>query len=236
MIGERILPMTARTLVLILGTLLVIAADTGCAGAADQSVPPRHRSHAATGGERAAIPTTDATDITGTVNSSAASQAGRAAPTAVAAHARAARSSFDDARAAMERGLVLRDAAPKANIETIDSAVDELSRHLAAIEQTAQYPARDSIKQASGLVQDWYATGLKIIRPPAEGIIELPTSINVRRKAEAVAAALDRVEAEATAYVPPSRSIGPSRKRVHVRSRSAAIASPVYPVTSSSAW
>jgi hypothetical protein len=56
-----------------------------------------------------------------------------------------------------------------------------------------------SVKNAKALVQDWYQAGLKIIKPPAQGVNDLPFPVTVDAKANAVARALDQLIEEAGA-------------------------------------
>jgi hypothetical protein len=229
MMGEWICVMATRCkLFLTVAAVLLLAADGSGAKAADLAAGSKLRPFAAPGKERATNPTADAPEVTGTVHARP-TQAGQAP----AAHARAARERFDEARAAMERGLLLRGAAPKTNIAVLETAVRDLSHHLSIVEQTAQLRSTGSIPKAIGLVQDWYEAGLKIIKPPAEGIVELPLPMNVRSKADAVVAVLDQVAAEAGASAP--RSVRPSKRRAYSRSRPVASDAPPR-LASAPAW
>src|SRR5215469_12804111 len=69
--------------------------------------------------------------ITNTANTRGT--AGAASSTAAATHAYAARARFNQARAAMERGLLLRDAAPKANTAALESAMTGLLDEMNAL-------------------------------------------------------------------------------------------------------
>jgi hypothetical protein len=145
----------------------------------------------------------DGPEITGTVNTRIALRAGHASLTAVASHARAARAVFSAARAAMERGFLLGETAPKSSVAVLEAAMKELGDHLAIVGSAAKPRSADGVRKASSLAQDWYEAGLKIIKPPVEGVIELPLPMSVYSKADAVSAALDRVIEEAVALAPP---------------------------------
>src|SRR5437879_1518665 len=110
-----------RTSFLTPGLLLLLAAGAAvdasrsAAQAADLSVRPYLRSYAAASDARAAAAASDRAEVTGTINSHAAAPAGDALQTVPVSHARSARTHFNEARAAMERALLLRGAAPNSD-------------------------------------------------------------------------------------------------------------------------
>jgi hypothetical protein len=159
----------------------------------------------------------DGSDITGSVNPRIALPTGHAS--AVANHARAARAVFGAARAAMERGLLLGEAAPKANAAVLEATMKELNDYLAIVASASKPRSADAVKKASGLARDWYEAGLKIIKPPAEGVTELPSPMSVQSKADAVSTALDRIVEEAVALAPRP---GLAKRRAQPASRVAA--------------
>jgi hypothetical protein len=115
----------------------------------------------------------------------------------------AAREQFNQARVAMERAMLLREANPAASIAALDTAMKDLSVHLATIERMPGAQPSETAKIAKGLVQAWYGDGMKIIKPPEEGLLEMPLPMNVRTKAKAVASALDRlVDEVGTSSIP----------------------------------
>ena len=118
-----------------------------------------------------------------------------------ASHARSAQAKFNEARAAMERGLTLRDGAPKSNIAVLDAAMKEVREELkVAAERMSGSQAADTVKKAQALAQDWYETGSKILKPPAGGLLELPLTSNLLARADTVTAAIDQVVEDASAY------------------------------------
>jgi hypothetical protein len=128
-----------------------------------------------------------------------------ASPPALTASDRAlaAREQFNQARVAMERAMLLREANPTASIGALDSAMKDLSAQLAAIERMPGPQPSETAKTAKNMVQAWYGDGMKIIKPPEEGLLEMPFPMNVRAKAKAVASALDRLVDEAgTSSIP----------------------------------
>jgi hypothetical protein len=122
---------------------------------------------------------------------------------------RAAVEKFAEARAAMDHGLLLRDATPKSDIVTIQSSVKSMMEDLTAAEQIEQLAS--SAKDARRLVDDWYQSGMKIIAPPAGGLTEMPLPMVVRSKADAAAVALDwLVETALTSTPPKAASAAPA--------------------------
>jgi hypothetical protein len=152
----------------------------------------------------------DARDVTGTINT-------RTVPASLylppaARQALTAWSHFKDARAAMERGLLLGEGAPKMTVAALEAAMAGLQQEMKLLAGTNQAALAAAVKNAAGLTQDWYEAGLKYIKPPAEGLIELPTQVVVAAKADAAAAALDRLLQVASAPA-PARIAGSPRKR-----------------------
>jgi hypothetical protein len=196
---------TSRLLLLL---AVAAAADAGgnTAGASDESVRSYFRS----------VVGAREPDVTGTVNARAAA----VPPTAAVRYAQAARARFNDARAAVERGLILRETTPATNVAALESAMAELLQDLKML-SAAGRPLSESARRASSLAQEWHEAGLKILKPPAGGVLELPTTLAVENKAEATAAAFDELIKEANA-VGPARATGSSKRRQHANSRSGA--------------
>ena len=193
---------------LLLACGAAVMTTSGTSGAADLSVKPYLRSYAAAGKPARAL-SASSSDITGTVNSR--SPSGESLLTAAVSQARAARARFNDARHALDHAMLLREAAPKRDLAMLEAAMKDVFGDLAALERTASQSA-DVVKKAGDLAQDWYAAGLKIVKPPAEGVTELPLPMKVRDKADAVAAALDQVIEQAMAEAPPPAAKPPKRR------------------------
>jgi len=178
--------------------VLVLAAAVAVCAA------PRFAASADLPAGKAARGVADATETTGAIGAPAAATA------ASARHALAARARFVEARAAMERALLLRDTVSRPAIEALEACLRKLFSELAAIEGGGLPGSVDAAKAAVKSTREWYQAGLKIINPPAEGLLELPLPMSVTEKAEAAATALDRLvetgtkEAEAPPSVEPS--------------------------------
>jgi hypothetical protein len=205
--------MLTSRLWLLLACGAAVVTSSGTAGAADLQLKPHLRSYAAAGKSAQALSASNG-DITGTVN--ARTPSGEPILTVAVARARAARARFNEARHALERAMLLREAAPKADIATLEAAMKDVFADLAALEHAR---SADAVRKAENLAQDWYAAGLKIVKPPAEGVTELPLPMKVRDKADAVAAALDQVLEQTVAEAPPpsQRSVKPPKRRAATR-------------------
>jgi hypothetical protein len=161
--------------------------------------------------------TSNELDVTGTANARAT-----VVPlTAAAMYAQAARGRFNEARAALERGLVLRETATTTSIAALESAMADMRQQMKMLATAGRPGLADAARKATGLAQDWQQAGLKIIKPSAEGLLELPTTTTVAIKADLTAAALDELVEQANAATPP-RSAVPLKRRIHASSRPAA--------------
>ncbi len=196
-------------MILVLAAGAAVCAAPRFAASADLPLAKHHRSEPPAGKAHAAAArgATDATDTTG------ATGAPGAAPGAAAAacQALAARARFIEARAAMERALLLRDTVSPPVIEALAACLQKLFSELAAIERAGQPGSAQAAKNAVNSTQEWYQAGLKIISPPAEGVLELPLPMSVAEKAEAAAAALDRLVETGTKEAQTPPSVGPSQ-------------------------
>jgi plastocyanin len=137
--------------------------------------------------------TTGSTDGSGLGSGSERAQ--RSSESAVS-RARAVKAKFNEARAAMERALLLPDATLKAEVATLEAAMSDVFQDMKTIERMG-LARSTSFKNAEGQIRDWYESGLKIVRPPADGLVEVPMPMSVRSKARVVASALDQVVAQA---------------------------------------
>ena len=116
-------------------------------------------------------------------------------------HARAAQARFNEARAAMERGLVSRETAQTASLKVLEAAMKDVVEELKVVsERMSASRSEAAIEKATTLAKDWYQSGLQILKPAAGGAQSLPTTTAVMSKADAVAEAIDLAVEEASAY------------------------------------
>ncbi len=108
--------------------------------------------------------------------------------------ARAAQASFNKARAAMERALAFPDNVADDVVRQVDELAADVLDDLRIVRDRVNDEAvLGALETAQISVQSWHDVGLKILRPPAEGLMELPLAVMVSRKADRAAAALDDV-------------------------------------------
>src|SRR5437899_2891207 len=121
-------------------------------------------------------------------------------PFMAVSHARAAQTRFSDARAAMERALLLRDSAHASTHAQLEAAMNDVMAELKIANERGEKGGHDQVAIAERLAQAWYRTGLLIVRPPVGGVTELPLPAHVVQQGDAVAAAIDHVVEDASAY------------------------------------
>ncbi|HSV24690.1 MAG TPA: hypothetical protein VLJ17_16880 [Xanthobacteraceae bacterium] len=185
----RFAPMSALTLLLATGTAVCGFIRGG--DAADLRVLPRH------GAEISGAEQYAGNAISGAEAAYASATRGDipngSAPAAAApGHVLAARARFVEARALLERALLLRDRTGKADINALEGHMAALFSELNAVERTRQAGA-ENVKTALSLAREWREEGMKIVAPPAGGLLELPLPITVVRKAEALSRAIDQL-------------------------------------------
>src|SRR5262245_29082262 len=85
-------------------------------------------------------------------------------PFIAVSYARAAQVRFDDARAAMVRGLTSHDA--QTNVGLIEAAVTDVKEELGIVgERLVHAGTKDKTKKAIDMVDAWYQAGLKTVKP-----------------------------------------------------------------------
>jgi len=200
--------LTGATLALAAGTIAVAIAGT--AMAADLSVRPYMQSSSQSNDNPASSTPKlsikparkrdgPAAETTSSISWPEGARASLTPATAAISYAHAARATFAKARAAMELGVLLLDGAPKKNLSTLETATATLVLELEALERLPQNQSNTAVKKAKVLVQDWYETGLRIIKPPAQGVHDLPFPVTVQAKADAVDRALNQLIEDADA-------------------------------------
>jgi methyl-accepting chemotaxis protein len=116
-------------------------------------------------------------------------------------HARAAQTKFYEARAALERALIMRENAPPNNLAVLEAAMKDVSEELKVVaERMSQSQSADGIKKADQLVREWYQSGLQAIKASAGASAAQPATSAIMGKADAVAEAIDQVVEDASAY------------------------------------
>jgi methyl-accepting chemotaxis protein len=120
-------------------------------------------------------------------------------PFMAVSHARAAQVRFDEARAAVERGLTSREA--QTNVGLIETAVKDVTEELSIVSQRmAHAGTKDDTKKVIDMVDAWYQAGLKIIKPARGGVTDLPWPSAIIHESDTVAEAIDGIVESASAY------------------------------------
>ena len=117
-------------------------------------------------------------------------------------HARLAQLNFTEARRAVEKAIVLREAASVQDFKVIESSLERLALNLGIVRErmTAAAEFNDSLDKLKLLSDEWYKTGLNYLRPPATGLTELPLPQEVIAKGNEVQEAMDIIVEYASAY------------------------------------
>jgi methyl-accepting chemotaxis protein len=120
-------------------------------------------------------------------------------PFVAVSYARSAQLHYREARSAMERGITQNDRALPATVGTLEKTMTELLSELDVVTQRMpQFKAE--VAGARAAVQKWYETGLKIVKPPASGLTEIPMPMTVAHLADEVERAIDGVVEQASAF------------------------------------
>jgi hypothetical protein len=173
---------------------------------------------------------TDA-DITGKVDA----RANPPVTSIMVGHSRAAQALFGEARASLDRALLLTEASPKDNVAAVDAAMKNLRLHLEILALTAKPRTAAVVKKATAQVEDWYASGLKFIKPSSGGVLELPSPLTLQAKADAASASLEQVIEDAVGALKPIAS-APARRKVRATKRRTPPASTKQQVGDSANW
>ena len=148
-------------------------------------------------------------------------------------HSRAARALFGEARASLDRALLLTETSPATNVAAVDAAMKNLRLHLEILALTAKPRTAAVVKQASAQVEDWYGAGLKVIKPSSDGVLELPSPVTLHAKADAASASLEQVIEDAVGALAPAPA---PRKARATKRRSQPASAATQPVGDSTNW
>ena len=120
-------------------------------------------------------------------------------PLMAVSHARSAQLHFAAARLAMNRSLLLRNAAAT-DKATIDNEMKALAADIDVVRDRMPAESRSVIEKAFAAAQDWLRAGTALVSPPTAGLIAVPLPGAVGAKAEEVDDALDVMAEGASAY------------------------------------
>jgi methyl-accepting chemotaxis protein len=109
-------------------------------------------------------------------------------------HARSAQAALNDARALMQNGLVLREGAPKDTVKKLEGAVSQAIEDLKVVRERIQDNAvHAALDRADAAVTGWFQLGLKVLKPPAGGLTELPMTAHITQQGQAAVRAIDEL-------------------------------------------
>src|SRR5262245_40723461 len=122
-------------------------------------------------------------------------------PLMAVSQARSAQVHFNEARRAMETGIILREAAPASNTKAIETAMKQFAADLKVVkERMPDASVNQEIDKVLSLADDWFKMGLGHIKPPASGLTALPLPAAVFAKGNEVTNAIDLIVEAASAY------------------------------------
>ena len=122
-------------------------------------------------------------------------------PLMAVSHARSAQAHFNEARSAMERGLILRDATSPADVARIETSMKQLVADLSIVRERMSGAGTDAeIDRAKSHAEEWLKMGLSHLKPPAGGLVQLPLPSVVFAKGNDVTNAIDLVVEAASAH------------------------------------
>jgi methyl-accepting chemotaxis protein len=122
-------------------------------------------------------------------------------PLMAVSHARSAQAHFNEARSAIERALILRDATSPADVARIETSMKQLVADLSIVRERMSGAGTDAeIDRAKSLAEEWLKMGLSHLKPPAGGVVQLPVPSAVYAKGNDVTNAIDLLVESASAH------------------------------------
>ena len=114
-------------------------------------------------------------------------------------HARAAHAGLNDARLTMQQSLGA--AASAESVAKFEKLIGNISEDLNVVRDRVGSPAVSAARQkAEARIRDWSVAGLKILKPSAGGVTELPTTFSVAKLGDDAIAAVDDLVEMVAAY------------------------------------
>jgi methyl-accepting chemotaxis protein len=114
-------------------------------------------------------------------------------------HARAAHAELNEARLVLQQALSV-GATPE-GLARFERLVRGISEDLAVVKDRIQSAKVNPLReQAESRVREWSAAALKVLKPTAEGITELPTTFTVARLGNEAVASVDDLVENVAAY------------------------------------
>jgi methyl-accepting chemotaxis protein len=120
-------------------------------------------------------------------------------PLMAVSHARSAQLNFTEARAGIEKAMILREGADFAAIE---KSMQQFASDMTVVRERMANAGSFSqgIEKVLPLAEDWHKASMSYLKPPAGGLTELPLRQVLIAKGNEVASAIDLVVENASAY------------------------------------
>lgn len=117
-------------------------------------------------------------------------------------HSRSAQLSFAKARHAIEKSILLRQAAKPEEFAAIEKAMQDFRDDIVVVtERMAKSEGNaGEIAKIVPIVDAWYKVGMNYLKPPLAGVTELPLPHLVIAQGAAVASEIDMIAENANAY------------------------------------
>src|SRR5262245_53561909 len=114
--------------------------------------------------------------------------------------ARAAQVRFNEARSAMEHGVLAQEAAPKAFIDAFNAAMKDVFEELKVVGERMKSHPLDGLKKAQGIGQDWSKSAVEAMKAKPKGPVDAAVLDPLMARADALGEALEVVVEDASAF------------------------------------
>ena len=122
-------------------------------------------------------------------------------PLMAVSSARSAELDFAELRQPVERAVLLREVPPEAAVGAIESGMQQFLADLQIVsERMADADADGQIGKTKALAASWFTMAMGYLKPPAQGLQELPVPAAFLAKGDEVRSAIDLVVEAASAY------------------------------------
>ena len=122
-------------------------------------------------------------------------------PLMAVSSARSAELDFAELRQPVERAVLLREVPPEAAVTAIESGMQQFLADLQIVsERMADADPDGQVGKTKALAESWFAMAMGYLKPPAQGLQELPVPAAFLAKGDEVRSAIDLVVEAASAY------------------------------------
>ena len=127
-------------------------------------------------------------------------------------HARSAQLNFAKVRRAIETAILLRQASKPAEFSVIEKSMQEFRSDISIVKERMVHADgfKSGIDKIVLLAEQWHNVAMTYLKPPAEGVTQLPLPQLVIAQGAAVASEIDVIAENANAYGYDFRSLAES--------------------------